>query len=203
MLKISIITVCFNSEGTIRDTIESVLSPDYPNIEYIVVDGQSKDKTLSIRLKKIARLEALFAPAEALFDYLQTRGGQKPAVIALKLFDHWGKQVPHLTTSLDDILTEIISVVGPDLGGAMNKCDHALGVGAYEDAIMALLEWNKLVMAARKAAPWIQLTSGKLDVRYRGQEKELPDGDTLPELWRNSYFIDALKSIIHHLEVNN
>ena len=76
----------------------------------------------------------------------------------------------------------------------MNKCDHALGVGAYEDAIMALLEWNKLVMVARKAAPWIQLTSGKLDVRYRGQERELPDGDALPELWRNSYFIDALKS---------
>ncbi|MCK4785984.1 MAG: hypothetical protein KAV87_19665, partial [Desulfobacteraceae bacterium] len=153
--------------------------------------------------EKIARLEALFAPVEALFDYLQTRGGQKPAEIALKLFDHWGKQVPHLTTPLDNILAEIIRVVGSDLGEVMDKCDHALGAGAYEDVIMALLEWNKLVMAARKAAPWIQLSSGKLDVRYRGQEKELPDGATLPVLWRNSYFIDALKSIVHHLEVNN
>ena len=85
----------------------------------------------------------------------------------------------------------------------MNKCDLALSEGAYEDAVMALLEWNKLVMAARKAAPWIQLVSGKLDVRYRGQERELPDGDALPELWRNSYFIDALKSIVYYLEVNN
>lgn len=46
--KVSIITVCFNSEKTIRDTIESVLSQDHPNIEYIVVDGGSSDRTISI-----------------------------------------------------------------------------------------------------------------------------------------------------------
>jgi hypothetical protein len=165
--------------------------------------ARGKDEALSLRLEKIARLEALFAPAEALFDYLQARGGQKPADIAVKLNDQWGKRVPHLTAPLDNILNEIVGVVGSDLGGAMHKCDQALGAGAYEEAIIALLEWNKLVMAGRKAAPWIQLTSGKLDVRYRGQERALPDGDTLPELWRNSYFIDALKSIVHHLEVNN
>jgi len=48
MLKISIITVCFNSEKTIRSAIESVLSQNYPNIEYIVVDGASTDSTMSI-----------------------------------------------------------------------------------------------------------------------------------------------------------
>ncbi len=85
----------------------------------------------------------------------------------------------------------------------MGKCDHALNAGAYADAVMALLAWNKLVMAARNAAPWIPLTSGKLDGRYRGQERELPDGDILPQLWRNSYFIDALKSIVHLLSGNN
>jgi len=165
--------------------------------------ADSENKPIALRLEKIARLEALFAPAEAIFDYLQTRGEQKPADIASKLRDHWGKQVPHLKTPLDDILSEIIAVVDPKLGKVMNQCDKALGIGAYEDAIIALLEWNKLVMAARKAAPWIQVASGKLDVRYRGQEKELPDGDLLPELWRNSYFIDALKKIVYQLEANN
>lgn len=47
-MKVSIITSCFNSEKTIEDTIQSVLSQTYPNIEYIIIDGKSIDKTLEI-----------------------------------------------------------------------------------------------------------------------------------------------------------
>lgn len=47
-MKISIITVSFNSEKTIRDTIESVLAQTYQNVEYIIVDGASRDKTMGI-----------------------------------------------------------------------------------------------------------------------------------------------------------
>lgn len=47
-MKISIITVCYNAEDTISDTIESVLSQDYKDVEYIIVDGKSTDRTLEI-----------------------------------------------------------------------------------------------------------------------------------------------------------
>jgi glycosyltransferase involved in cell wall biosynthesis len=47
-MKVSIITVSYNSEKTIEDTIKSVLSQDYPNIEYVIIDGASKDSTLQI-----------------------------------------------------------------------------------------------------------------------------------------------------------
>lgn len=52
-VKVSIITVCFNSEKTIKDTIEHVLYQSYKNIEYIIVDGKSSDATVEIIKKYI------------------------------------------------------------------------------------------------------------------------------------------------------
>ena len=48
IMKLSLITVTYNSGETLACTIESVLSQSYPNIEYIIVDGASKDQTVSI-----------------------------------------------------------------------------------------------------------------------------------------------------------
>src|SRR5687768_8218859 len=47
-MKISIITATYNSARTVRDTLESIATQDYPDIEHIIVDGLSKDESLSI-----------------------------------------------------------------------------------------------------------------------------------------------------------
>lgn len=47
-MKISIITVTYNSSATIKDTLESVNEQDHPDVEHIIVDGLSTDGTLKI-----------------------------------------------------------------------------------------------------------------------------------------------------------
>ena len=55
---VSIITVAYNSEKTIAGTMESILAQTYPNIEYLVIDGKSTDKTVEIAERFRPRMEA-------------------------------------------------------------------------------------------------------------------------------------------------
>ena len=47
-MKISVITVCYNSQDTIAFTLNSILNQDYKNIEHIIIDGGSTDNTINI-----------------------------------------------------------------------------------------------------------------------------------------------------------
>src|SRR5215475_4428260 len=55
MTRISVVTPTFNSIHTLQATLDSVATQNYPNVEHIIVDGQSTDGTVDI-LKKAPRI---------------------------------------------------------------------------------------------------------------------------------------------------
>ena len=72
---ISIITITFEAESYLRRTMESILSQEYTNMEYLVIDGDSKDKSLSIIkeyeglfLKKGIFLKWISEPDKGIYD---------------------------------------------------------------------------------------------------------------------------------------
>ena len=67
-MKISIITVTYNSEKTISDTINSVNSQSYKNIEHIFVDGNSIDGTLRILNKNPNKNKKIIVKKSKIYD---------------------------------------------------------------------------------------------------------------------------------------
>jgi glycosyltransferase involved in cell wall biosynthesis len=68
-MKISVVTVCFNSEKTIRDTIESVFAQSHPDVEYIIVDGCSRDATMDIVRSYGGRISRVLSePDRGIYD---------------------------------------------------------------------------------------------------------------------------------------
>lgn len=70
-MKVTIITVCYNSAKTIEDTIRSVVSQKYPSIEYIIIDGLSKDNTLDIVNKYSGKISKIVSEKDkGIYDAL-------------------------------------------------------------------------------------------------------------------------------------
>ena len=68
-MKISVITVVYNSASTIQFAIDSVLNQTFNNIEYIVVDGASTDGTLEILEKNKKNIDVLISePDKGIYD---------------------------------------------------------------------------------------------------------------------------------------
>ena len=66
-MKISIITITYNSGKTVEDTLKSVAAQSYKNIEHVVIDGASKDNTLDI-VKSFPNVKLLSEPDKGIYD---------------------------------------------------------------------------------------------------------------------------------------
>jgi len=109
-MKISIITVAYNSSRTIADTIESVLSQTYHDIEYIIVDGNSKDNTMDIvksyEPKFNGRMHWISEPDKGLYDAMnkgvKMASGEIVGIINSDDFYHKNNIIYQVATTFDD-----------------------------------------------------------------------------------------------------
>lgn len=69
-IEITIITVCYNSEKTIRKTIQSITSQLSQNVEYLIIDGNSSDNTLKIiqEEQETAPIRLISEPDQGIYD---------------------------------------------------------------------------------------------------------------------------------------
>ena len=66
-MKVTIITITYNSGKTVEDTLKSVATQSYQNVEHVVVDGASKDNTLEI-VKAFPNIKLLSEPDNGIYD---------------------------------------------------------------------------------------------------------------------------------------
>lgn len=67
-MKITIVTVCYNSKDFIRNTIDSVANQDYTNIEHVVIDGGSTDGTIDILKEYSGKINWISEPDKGIYD---------------------------------------------------------------------------------------------------------------------------------------
>ncbi|MNH06915.1 PGL/p-HBAD biosynthesis glycosyltransferase [compost metagenome] len=70
-MKVSIITATYNSAATLSDTLASLEAQTYSNIEYIIIDGASKDGTVELAKSQCSRIAKLVSePDKGIYDAL-------------------------------------------------------------------------------------------------------------------------------------
>lgn len=117
MLKISIITVSYNSGKTIQTAIESVLSQDYPQIEYIVVDGHSTDNTVEVIKSYSTKIDKWISePDQGIYDAMnkaiQLATGE---VVGILNSDDFYYDSTIISTVMEVFKTQTIDAVFGDL----------------------------------------------------------------------------------------
>ncbi len=108
MLKISVVTVCYNAAVSIEQTMLSVLGQSYPDIEYIVIDGGSTDGTVDIIKEYADRLAYWVSePDKGIYDAMNK--GIAAATGSYINFMNAGD-----TFASDSVLAEIVPQINPN-----------------------------------------------------------------------------------------
>ena len=104
-MKISIITITLNSEKTIRDTLNSVLSQSYKNIEHIFVDGGSKDQTLKIIQKNPNKQKKVFIKKKSSIYEAMNEGIKKSSGEIIQILN--SDDIFHSNNTIEDAIKKV------------------------------------------------------------------------------------------------
>lgn len=164
-IKVSIITVCKNSEDTIEQTIQSVLNQTYPNVEYIIIDGQSTDKTLDIISKYNTSIAKVISGKDAGIYDAMNKGIENVSgeIIGILNSDDWYEE-----NTIENVVNifkhENVDIVHGDIRLIYNNSNNRLLMaGKIEDM------WNS--MTIRHPATFVKNDVyneyGSFDISYK------------------------------------
>ena len=158
------------------------------------------DHSLAFRLGRIRACEAVIAPSTALFIHLLGMDGKAITDAADRLRNEWGARVAMLPISEIRELERELGGSDPVAGKRWVAIANAAAAGEYGNLVELLVEQNRVVMGARGSAAWVEVRDGRFHVRFHEERGNLPRGNDLADMWRHSYFLDALRAVAGQIE---
>ena len=168
--RISIITICYNAASTITRTLRSVSAQTYPNIQYLIIDGASKDNTLELVRELAPEAEVYSERDKGIYDAMNK--GLDRATGDYVWYVNAGDALASPTTvedlvratctgdSLPDVLygdTRLIDAEGHDLGLRRLRPPHQLDWRSFRSGMLVC---HQAFVAKRSISP-------HYDLRYR------------------------------------
>ena len=168
--RISIITICYNAASTITRTLRSVSAQTYPNIQYLIIDGASKDNTLELVHELAPEAEIYSERDKGIYDAMNK--GLDRATGDYVWYVNAGDALVSPTTvedlvratctgdSLPDVLygdTRLIDAEGHDLGLRRLRPPHQLDWRSFRSGMLVC---HQAFVAKRSISP-------HYDLRYR------------------------------------
>jgi glycosyltransferase involved in cell wall biosynthesis len=164
-MRLSIITVCYNSAATIKTTLESIYEQDFKDFEHIIIDGKSKDGTLSIIAStEFAKRSIISEPDKGIYDAMNK--GLDLAKGDFVYFLNSGDTFSTPTT-LSEIFnslppetdfiygdTKMMNALGEDLGLRRLRPPQHLKAS---DFLMGMLVCHQAMMVKKSIAPKYKL----------------------------------------------
>ncbi len=166
--RISIITICYNAASTITRTLRSVSAQTYPNIQYLIIDGASKDNTLELVRELAPEAEVYSERDKGIYDAMNK--GLDRATGDYVWYVNAGDALVSPTTvedlvratctgdSLPDVLygdTRLIDAEGHDLGLRRLRPTHQLDWRSFRSGMLVC---HQAFVAKRSISPHYDLS---------------------------------------------